>query len=1008
MSRFALAALAAALMLAAGREVRSQTTSASLAGRVETAAGEPVPGAVVLARFEATGATRETTCDDRGRYGFEGLAPGVWTVIARVAGGVVSEARGVTLRLQETVTLDFRVEDPGFTEKVTVRADVPLIDRRSAARVLTISGEQVDALPVAGRTLTDLALLDSAVGRAAAGTFSGEREAVFVVNGQSGRSNSFRVDGLDNNDATSGTTMNSFFSAQVIEEFTLVTQSYAPEFGGGSGGHLNVVTRQGSNDPGWGAFVQGTTDDWNETGDFVEARPDSGVEQEALERFAAGLHFAGPFAEDRAFYFAAYEHRESDDLVGYTGVDRTGQAGGRLVAPFVDDSLFLRTDFNLGSASTLMVRLSADERSADGVNVIGVQTPESGFGIDERDLQLAATLKTVLSPRMLGELRLALSSSEFDQLAASDRPGVTRPQGIYGGNVLNRQQRDEDKLELVQNLTWQRGPHLFKFGLDVVRSTTEIAARFNPNGGFNYDWNLPFEPGDCGDILVSQTENADPDGTLYCIGDPNGADDDGDDTIDEKGNIESYPVVYAVIDGEPRATLRDTRLALFAQDRFEVGSRLVLDYGLRYDLSTYELPASARVASTIPNGGATRDTDNVAPRLGFTFVPQAAGKLVIRGGGGLFYDKLVLAFPAAAAITSGTSIGLVPLQGLAFEFTEADVEAGATVGLVSPEPLTLRFSTGPELETPYTVQWNLGLERALGQRQAFRVDFVRSEGHDLPLMRDLNPVAGLVPGTFGLDILTRALTACPVEEIDPDLEVGVPCHARDPAHGSIAAIVTEGRSWYTGMSLDWQWRSEPGWLRASYTLSRAEDLGFDPLKEGIALPPDSDDIAGERGRSDGDRRHRFVLSGDAPLPFWGARLSGVVQLSSGLPYNVTTGQDDNWDGILTDRPPGVGRNDGEDSSLAAVNAVRDQEVVDLAPLASMPDEPWFFQVDLGLYKQFFLEGGGRYDVYLQAFNLFDRENVGLIDGRAISETFGEPLTLAGPPRTLELGLRVRY
>jgi hypothetical protein len=74
----------------------------------------------------------------------------------------------------------------------------------------------------------------------------------------------------------------------------------------------------------------------------------------------------------------------------------------------------------------------------------------------------------------------------------------------------------------------------------------------------------------------------------------------------------------------------------------------------------------------------------------------------------------------------------------------------------------------------------------------------------------------------------------------------------------------------------------------------------------------------------------------------------------------------------------------------------------------MPDEPWFFQVDLGLYKQFVLGGGGNYDIYLQAFNVLDRENVGLIDGRAISQTFGEPLTLAGPPRTLELGLRVRY
>lgn len=973
-----------------------------------TDAGAPVADAVVQARQQATGVTRSTVSDGRGRYSFEGLAPGTWTVAAHLADGSgLSDTRTVTLHLQQTTTVDFSV-GKGLSERVTVRAEAPLVDRRQTGGKLTVSGDRAGALPVSGRVFTDLALLDSSVRRAAPGTFVGERGAVFTVNGQSGRSNSFLVDGMDNNDSTSGTTTNSFFSQQVIQEFVLLTHQFAPEFGGASGGVVNIVTRQGSNDRTWQAFVQGTRDRWNETGEFIESLPDSGVERTAVRRFQAGASFGGPIRKDRAFYFLAYEHQESDQLIGFTGIDGDGNPGGRMSAPTQDESLFLRLDFNLSPASNLMVRLSANDRFAEGVNVGGIFTPESGFRIDERDLQLAATVKTVITPKLLSESRFLASWSEFDQRANSDLPGVTRPSGVFGGNTLNSQIRDEEKYQLVQNLTWKTGQHTVKFGASLTRSTTDLSARFNPNGNFTYDYDIPFEPGDCGDILVSQIPSADPDGTIFCIGEPNNIDDDSDGVADEKGNILSYPLYYALISGKPESVLEDKRYTLFAQDRAEVGQRWMLEYGLRYDMNTYTLPSSAAVRSTIPNGGARRDTDNLAPRFGFTFTPRPGGKLVIRGGGGVFYDKLVLAFPATAAITSGTSIGLFPIQGLAFEFTEPDIREGGTLPVASPEPLTLRFSTGTRMDTPYTVQWTLGLERAIGQDHALRVNLVRSRGHHLPLIKDLNPVSGLVSGTFGLDLLLGTLTACPADQIDPTLDIGVPCHARDPEHGSIAAIVTEGQSWYTGLDLNYRWQHDLSWFQASYTLSRAEDLGFDPLKGGISLPPDSDDIQGEKGRADGDRLHRLVLSGDIPLPFWGLRSSAVLQLSSGIPYNVTTGQDDNYDGILSDRPAGVGRNEGEDSSLEAINAVRDQEVVPLEPLRSVPEEPSFMQFDLRLYKQFWVKEKGSSEVFLQVFNLFDHENAGLIEGRAISPNFGRTITLAGPPRTVELGLRVLY
>jgi hypothetical protein len=291
-------------------------------------------------------------------------------------------------------------------------------------------------------------------------------------------------------------------------------------------------------------------------------------------------------------------------------------------------------------------------------------------------------------------------------------------------------------------------------------------------------------------------------------------------------------------------------------------------------------------------------------------------------------------------------------------------------------------------------------------RAALRADLIRALGYHLPLLVDLNPVRGLIP--VGVD--------CTPENIVPDLEVGLPCHPRDPSTGSIAAIATIGRSWYTGADLSWRWRGDASWLSASYTWSRAEDLGSDPLRGGISLPPQSDDLSLERGPSDGDVSHRFVVAADFPLPWMGLRASGTVQLASGIPFNVTTGQDDNVDGILNDRPEGVGRNTGEHTPIGAIAGVRAaaDTVYQAAGEPSLPPfgalrQPSFSQVDLGVYRPFTIGSrSGRGSVYLQVFNLLDSDNRGLVEGRAVSRFLGAPVALAGPPRTAELGLRLAY
>ena len=984
----------------------AQTTTASLSGTVRAAGGAAVAGATVDARSETTGITRSATTDRDGRYRIDLLQPGTWTVLPRRGGERLAEPRVVTLRLQQSAVIDFTA-GPVATETVTVSSEAPLVDTARIESMLRVDGSQVEELPINGRSITDLALLDSSVLATTAGNFYGERGSAFVVNGQSGRSNSFLVDGLDNNDQSSNTTMNAYLSGLVIGEFLLLKHQYAPEFGRASGGILNIVTERGGNEVAGGGFMQGVAPGLNSSGDFVSSLPRVDDADYTGGRYAAGLKLGGPLKRDVSSYFVAYEHQQSDDVTPYTGITRDGVAGGWILAPSHDDNFFFRSDFNLGPGTFLMTRLSVDDRSTSGLNVGGSTTPEAGFGVDERDVQIVTSLTSVLTPRALNEARLLVGRSAFDQKANSSRPGVLRPSGSFGGNNLNAQKRDEDRVQIVDNISFQTGPHALKFGADVLRSRTHVATRFNPNGNFQYNTDDPFEPGDCQDIIVSQVDPNNPKAPIYCPGQV-GVDDDGDGVIDEPGFIYTYPFVYQFIDGKPEATLDDTRVSLFAQDTWQAKDRLVLNYGVRYDLSTYTLPRSAVVESSIPNGGAGRDTDNVAPRFGFVWTADREGRFVVRGGSGIFYDKLVLGFPAVAAITSGTRIGLFFPQGLTVELTEDLIDKFGikTVkqGLFFPTELTLRFSTGTEMETPYTVQHSLGVEHAVGTHASWNASVTRALGYNLVLLRDLNPVAGINTGDPN--------NLAPVSSG----AVGIPVH-RDPTVGSIAAMVTEGRSWYTGLDVGWKWRGDDGsWYAVSYTLSKAIDMASDPLKGGITLPANSDDIAAERGRSDNDRRHRFVFSASTPLPWLGLRASGVVQAASGLPFNVTTGLDENIDGITTDRPPGVARNTGASTELKPINDLR--EANGLSRVHRLR-EPTFAQVDLKVSRPFGYKpvgtpvaGGGPAgfggELYLQVFNLLDRENVGALEGAVTSRRFAQPIGLAGPARTLEMGFKLSF
>ena len=1003
-----------AVVLACMAPATGQTVSSTLRGKVTDLSGLGIPGVRIVAMETATSFAREALTGPDGTYQLSLLRPGSYQVSAELPGYGRGIRRDAELGLQATLVVNFTLP-PALEEHITVSGDPPLLDLNTTGLITRLNRETIESTPIDGRNFLSLALLDSSIESPAQGVFSAGEELVYSVNGSGGRANSFLVDGSSNNDFVFGTAANARFPMLAIQEYVLLKDGYGAEFGRASGGVFNVTTRSGTNRLSGTAFYDLSNPSLNESFEFSAGTPNGEFSNTSPERQQYGFSLSGPLVKNKAFYFAAYEGGRQDDVGFYTGTDQDGKEGGHFVSFRDGDRFFLRTDVHLTPSQILTSRVSYSDETRTGINILGRFTPEVGSSIDQEHFQAAVSLKSIFSPTFFNEARVLYSDSNGTQTANSDDPGVERPGGIYGGDDLNLREQREVQFQFVDNITWIKGNHTLKFGVDVTRVEVDVATEFNPNGTYVYTTDDPFEGGDSGLGFKGNSPAA------RGIGVP-GVDDDGDGIIDEERILETYPLVYRLLEGKPRVSVDDTVLAVFVQDEWHVRDNVTLNFGLRYNLESFELDEKYAVESTIDNGGAAKDTDNLAPRFSFSWLPTDSGSILLRGGVGMFYDKVVLGFPAIAAITSGQTIRLGFFQGLGFPCNEDFLEKyGVDVvrtecGLLdlNIESLSLRFSTGDTLDTPYTVQANLGFDYSFGDGMLFGLNYVHARGHHIPLFRDLNPIIG--------------------EGVVP----GLPAHI-DSSVGSIVAIETMGNTWYDALTA--QLRRVHGPLRYtfSYTYSKAEDEGSDPLMNRATLPPDSSDIAGERARSDSDRRHRLVVSGTWDTPWWGLKISPVINYRSGAPFNVTLGIDDNAvnlagvdtqgrllpDGFAQERPAGLARNTGANTPISLVNQIREEwcndtvmvdgnaEPTEQLATPCLPaydgtlEEQNFFQVDVRVGRAFGM-GDSQVEAFVQIFNLFNRANRGYVDGAINSRNFGKPLTLVGPPRIVEMGVRFGF
>jgi len=289
------------LLLAAAGILSAQNAATSeLHVTVRDPKGALVTNATVAVRNEGKAFQRSTSANSDGEYRVLALPPGTYSVTVEAPGFASAEVKDVTVTVGQSAELPVALAVSGEKTSITVTAEAALVETTRTSTTETIDQRRIDNLPINGRNYIDFTKTNSQVVRDNAPSIGAAPTSGLNFGGQRARANLVNVDGADAVDnSTNG--VRSTVSQEAVQEFQIITNGYAAEYGRASGGVVNIVTRSGTND------MHGSVFGFLRNRKFQAVNPFSTVKDPAYTRVQAGLALGGPIKKDKTYYYFAYE-----------------------------------------------------------------------------------------------------------------------------------------------------------------------------------------------------------------------------------------------------------------------------------------------------------------------------------------------------------------------------------------------------------------------------------------------------------------------------------------------------------------------------------------------------------------------------------------------------------------------------------------------------------------------------------------------------------------------------
>ena len=926
--------LAALLALAAphAASAQAQAANGNIEGTARDSSGATLPGVTVTVTNMDTGTTRSSVTNEAGVYRALLLPLGRYKVAAELQGFKTFEQQGITLSAGQTALINFELSVGSVAETITVTSESPIAQPGKIDLGRTIGETEVRNLPLVSRNPYNFAFLQANVTGYENNEFGVPR---INANGSQMHTN-YQLDGNTNTEKDRAGLRLLPVSEILVREVKVITNGFAPEFGQTTGMVYNAITPSGTNSIHGSSSFRFRRNSMSARPFFLAptaVKPDTDV-----NNFNATL--GGPIVRDKLHYYAGYEYVDRSLITGgqvitvspsaAQDLGITLPASGVIPAHQKVNFLFGKADYQLNSANRLSARYFLFKNSSLSNIGGGLTTPDRATDFTDRMDSASAQLVTSLGSSRLNELRVQYARRhQFRTLSdtAAEGPAIT-VSGVanFGGPRIG--DTNSVGFDFEQGI-WQ-----------VIDNLTWLRGKHSLKAGI--------------DAQFIADDRVKGERFLYTF--PSTAAYNA-----AKSGASPFGYTSLAQDfGQLNVSYNSAFYGLFVQDDWQINSQMKLLFGLRYDL--FDIPSSRPFAPNPYSSDFTVDKNNLAPRAGFSWALDSRATTVLRASTGLMYEPPLIDFydnsilnngnPASYTVSvAGTSAGAPPFP--------ASLATGA-----APVARQSIAAMDPEFRTQYAWLTNIQVERAVRSDLAVAVGYVNSIGRSLPVQLDVNLIPTAATLADGRPIYSTAVNAA--TRVDPTFD-----------HVNLFQSIAEAN--YNAFTATLTKRMTHGWqAQATYTLARGTDN--DPLTgtfvvgSGDDRASDPSNLNRDEGVTPFNQTHTFAVStviapsvsgdGLGPAILNNNQFGVIVQSNTGLPFNIRSNLDLNQDSLPNDRPLDVERNAGR---LGRV-----------------------FYLDLRYSRFVPLTATQRFELFFEAKNLFNTENIAGVNRVVTTSTAGVP------------------